>query len=354
MDQLKIRIKKKLINHFLIEKSLDHLINCSKEFNVISIGFDQINHQMKNPKRFRMCILYCVLIWFVTLYHLVIVISDDLFSIIDGPFLPIHYRTLLSLVVINFIWVSVIKTDFMLGEINCNLNPFKVFHFLINNLESEHKLTKINYKLLAIWSRLIQLCLLNLGIPITIMLAILINSYFAIFSQKLIWIFEATFFSLIYICIGFTAATWMCIVYIIFPYYKFRFDQIHHQIQLLLPNGKIFSRTREKLLTKLIDEHNKLSIEIYKMNLMIRKTAAITLITFSIVKILSLYLMINMKEIIMKVTVTNIFFLCFIFGLGLCYLFTLQIKSAHQSYKLLDSMVCKYKMRLQFKFKVIN
>ena len=351
---LKIRIKEKLINYFLIEKSLDHLMNSSKEFNVISISFDEINDEMKNPKRFKMCILYCVLIWIVTLYYLALVISDHFFSIINGPFLPIHYRTLLSLVVINLIWVSVIKTDFMFGEINCNLSPLKIFYFLINDLESEHKLTKINYKLLTIWSRLIQLCLLDLGIPTTIISAIFINSYFAISSQKLIWIFEAIFISPIYITIGFTAATWMCIVYIIFPYYKFRFDQIHHEIQLLLPNGKVVSRTKEILFTQFIHEHNRLSIEIFKMNSIMRRTAAVMFITFSIVNILSLYLMINMKSMIMKITVTNIFILCFIFGLGLCYLLTLQIKSAHQSYKLLHSIICKYKMRLRFKLKVIN
>ena len=47
----------------------------------------------------------------------------------------------------------------------------------------------------------------------------------------------------------------MSIVFIIFIYYKFRFDQINQQIKNIL-NEKVNNKTKEKHFINLINEHN--------------------------------------------------------------------------------------------------
>lgn len=61
--------------------------------------------------------------------------------------------------------VALIKVDILLGEVNYNLNPFKVFHFLAYDLKSKHKLTDDNYKKLAILSKMVQTGLMNYAGP---------------------------------------------------------------------------------------------------------------------------------------------------------------------------------------------
>ena len=44
----------------------------------------------------------------------------------------------------------------------------------------------------------------------------------------------------------------------------------------------------------------------------------------------------------------------FVVGFGLTYLFSRQIKSAHQSYGLINSIQSEFKMRIHLRFKVIK
>ena len=144
----------------------------------------------------------------------------------------------------------------------------------------------------------------------------------------------------------------MCIVFAIFTYYKFRFDQINKQIKSITPNGKVINKMREKHLIKLINEHNLTSIEIYKINLMLRRTAATTFFIYSIIKVNLVYFLINFDNVFVKMLMFLLIITLAMFSFALSYLFTQQIKSAHQRYKLIHSVVCNYKIRLKFKLKV--
>ena len=102
----------------------------------------------------------------------------------------------------------------------------------------------------------------------------------------------------------------------------------------------------------MIEQHNKAAIEIHKINLIIRKSLASLFINFSIIKIISLYLLVSFNEILIKFYLAQVILLPIICGFGLTYLFTLQIKSAHQPIKTFHSIVCNYKMDLKLKLKV--
>ena len=145
-----------------------------------------------------------------------------------------------------------------------------------------------------------------------------------------------------------------CVVYIYYSYYKLVFVKINHQMKSILSHNKVINSKMEKQLKYWMNQHSLAWIEIHTMNLSIRSTAAIMLITFSFIQIISLYLVMNMKHTLMKVLMANVFIAFLIFGFGLSILYSLQIKSARQSHQLIHWIVCKYRMRLTLKFKVIK
>ena len=51
------KLKQKLNEHFLFNKSMISLINFSKKFCIFSVGFDNVCHRVKNPKRFKIIIV---------------------------------------------------------------------------------------------------------------------------------------------------------------------------------------------------------------------------------------------------------------------------------------------------------
>ena len=72
----------------------------------------------------------------------------------------------------------------------------------------------------------------------------------------------------------------------------------------------------------------------------------------SVTKAVSLYALIHNEDSLLIAWILLIFIMYTIFGFGLSYLLTQQIKSAHQSYKIIHSIICKHKMKLQNRLKV--
>ena len=134
----------------------------------------------------------------------------------------------------------VIRIDMILAEIKLNLSPFKVFHFLINNIKSKHKLTDLNYNRLAILSRIVQIVGFDGGLLIALVIANGLNVLIAILSQNWIWIFISIYYVPTIIIGVATFSNWMCIVFTLFTYYKMRFDQIHSSIKSISSNYRWF------------------------------------------------------------------------------------------------------------------
>ena len=352
--KLKNKIQHLLNGYFSFENSLIHLQNLSKCLFIISIGFDEINYGIKNSFRFKICVLVCILTWINLLHFIPFLASNQLFiSCLYNKFLPPNISTFFLLVALLTWLIAFIRTEFLLAEMKFDLKPLKIFYFLKNNFRAKHKLNHQNYKRLAKVSRIFMLFLVDFGTTIGIIIAIAFNVSMAILSRKIFWVFESVFMTPIYAYSAYTS-TAVCFIFIIFLYYKIRFDQINCKINDGLPNGnwKAISIQKEKQLTSLIHEHNSLTIEIHKLNLMMRRLAAALFSVVSVIKIISLYLMFDMDNIFIKISLINFFIIFFFFGFALSYLFTLQIKSAHSGFKMIHSILCNYKMRLSFKFKV--
>ena len=311
----KYKIIQSIKSVFIFENSLGHLSKILTWFYITSIGFEEINFGRKNPFKFKICALICFFMWIATLRLIPFLLSNHLYSLISNQFLPRQFKTFHLLVVFIIGLTAYLRTEFLLGEINYDLKPFKVFYFLINNLNAKHKLNQSNYKRLAILSRLTTCFLIDYGSTLILILTFSFIAIIAILSRQLFWILELILVTPTYIASVHTSST-ACVIFIIIIYYKLRFDQINQEIKSVLPNGviKVINKTRERKLISLINKHNLLSNDIQQLNLMMQNLAAALFIILSLIKIISLYLLINLKESnLMKVHVVNIFIIFFLF-----------------------------------------
>ena len=345
------KIKDKIKHHFEIKNLMEICSNLMTKSYIFSIGFNDMYFNKKIPKKFKLCLINCVFSWIISFTHLLILISDELYTLIFTEFLP---KPLFVLVALIIFFVSILKTDLIFGEIKYNLSPLKIAYILSVDIKWKHKLTDHNYNKLTLSLRILMVVLIYYFLPFfTIMLSIWLVSL--IKSNKLVpLIFEISMIpfyinGVIALSVGFA------VLFITILYYKMRFDQIHQQIKSILSNGKwmFIIRRKEKLLFNLIDEHNQVSIEVHKLNMMIRYSVAAMFIYFSFGKIIPLYLMLTTKNALIKLIAINLVADFFILVLALSYLFSLQINSAHQSLKLIH-LVCRYKMRTTLRLKVKN
>ena len=170
-DKIK-KIKLKLFEHFSLKTSIKTLSNVIRNFYIISKGFDEINYGIENPKRFKVCLFLCITLWLTIVWHLILLIPP-VWSLIDSPFMPDHFKLCVFVVILAFLLAAAEKIDCLGAEIYGYFNTFKVFYNLTQNSRSIHHLTDKNYKYLTIFSRIVITTLLNYGGPI---LSILINS----------------------------------------------------------------------------------------------------------------------------------------------------------------------------------
>lgn len=304
MSTLKIKIielsekfKRKLIEFFLLDNSISNLSNKMKMFCILSVRFDEIYDGIKNPKRFKVCIIVCIVMWLVTLWYLLLIILPCLWSLIDNPYLPDHFKTCLFVGVLLLLLCAIEKTDYVWSELK-NIDTFKFFYFLAVNLKTRHQLNDKHYKRLAISSRIIITILVYYGAATATVFLTLIFLIIGIFAfincGHLFWSIHTFVMTAFYMQIFITLSITGSILFIYFYYFKYyfklRFDQLNHQIKLVIPDGYVINKRREKIFYKLINQHNKLSLEILKVNLVFRRSVASFFVCLSFIKIISIYL----------------------------------------------------------------
>ena len=217
-----------------MKNSLCHLENVIKKFYISSIGNNDIYYGNKNTKRFVISFVNWIIIWSSLVLFLSLSLSDYLFSQMDISLFSGHLRLLIMLVASFNFMNAIIKMDWIFGEINYNLSPFKVIYYLMMDLKHKHKLNDKNYKKLAILSRITQIMLMDCGTILIVVVTILIFIKLCILSGKFLWI-SFIFLLTPVMIINLTISTiTICFVIIIFAYYKLLFDQINNQINYTL------------------------------------------------------------------------------------------------------------------------
>ena len=347
-----VNLKIKIQNHYSFEKSLNYIMKIAIKYYVFSINFNDIYYGRKNPKQFKMCVFIYILSWLLTICAMSFLLSDYLYSFIDGSFE--NLRVILFFITVSSSMIVIGKTDFLLAEVKSNLKPFKIFYYLINDMKSKHKLSRENYKKLAILSRILQIFIIDYGLKAALVLGFIASIRVALESRTLfVQLSIILFIFPIGVIYCFTAVTYFFIIYSLIYYYKLLFDQINNQFKLISQQiPLVINKTKENQLIRLIKQHNLISIEIYEINLLVRRTVAFVFIIFSLIKIISCYLIIYSNDILIKFAFGNMVIGFTVFSFGMSYLFSLQIKSAHQSYQIIHSIISKYKMRFHVKIKV--
>ena len=357
LRKIKVSLSNQRDNYFELRNSLDHLTKISRRFYVISIGFEEIFYGYKNSRRFKLCVLSCIYCWLYIIGQIVFISSDKIYSKFDGPFVPHNFRTEHVLAILALGLGNFMKTELLIGEMKYNLKPLRMFYILMNNWKysfGKHNLNKDNHKRLAYSIRAWQTFLLDYGAPILILMGILVFTKTAILSGQLFWFLEAIHVITFDVFAAYSLSSAAIIIYIYFSYYKLLFDQINVKIKGIMSNvkWKFITKTREKMLINLIQEHDELANEIHQMNLIVRRMAAVMFISLSFVRIISLYLLIHMKVSLLKFAVLNGVICSFVFGYGLNHFLSKQIRSAHQSRQFVYSIICKYKMSFDLRIKL--
>lgn len=112
--------KKRIKEYFSMERSIGHLMEIAQDFNVISIGINEINDGIKNPKRFQLSIFHLINLAIFSLFLILFSISNHLYSLLKVDFLSDHFRLLFLAFSISFTGVAIIKIDMIFGEIKIN------------------------------------------------------------------------------------------------------------------------------------------------------------------------------------------------------------------------------------------
>ena len=187
--------------------------------------------------------MICFIIFIVNLF--LFSLSSYHYSKLKLKCLPDQMPMMIFLVGFISIWISTIKIDLIISEMKNNLSPIKVFYSLIHNSGMTHKLTDSHYRQLAIASRVIEFVCLEVGMPIHQLIAFSLCIIISLITGKTIWICQTIVAIPAIFAAATTLAVWMCIVFVLFSYYKFRFDQINQQIELIILSGKVISKRRQ-------------------------------------------------------------------------------------------------------------
>ena len=99
----------------------------------------------------------------------------------------------------SIFFITVLKTDYLLGELNGHLDTFKVFHIITYNAKFLHKLNEKNYKRLAILSRIIIIIMINYVTTFFSILVPLVILIIAILSKQLYVFIHFILFTIPYI-----------------------------------------------------------------------------------------------------------------------------------------------------------
>ena len=353
LKNLSKKIKIKIQQHFEIDNLANILLRFLK--NSLLIGFGEIHDGIliiKNPIQYLIYFIIYNGFWIMILTNFLFLISKYFYSIIYSPFLFDGFKMIIICQVFFLIHISIVKTDILSGELKYHLSQFKIGYFLAKNIKSKHKLTEQNYNRWAIAFRFYFIIVLYLAFPITSLVIIMLESILIIGTKKLIWFLEGIFLTPFYINGVVVLLTTSLIIVCLILYYKIRFDQLHYQIKSIIPNGKVINKRREKILLDLIHQHNQLAIEINKLKMMVRRSFASQFINFSLIKIITLYLMFTSKDLSAKFFSIISFASCFISESVINNSLSLQIESAHQNLKFIHFAVCRYKMRFKLRLKV--
>lgn len=339
-------------NNFIetpIEDSLTEIINFMVKYSVISVDLNDIYTGRKNHLKFFLSLINCLCLWMTLLSTIMFIKFDQLKMLLANPLVPYEQLDFIGFLFIAYYsLVSAFKTDLLIEEYKNNLSQIKFLYYLTRNIKSIHKLTNFNYKKFHRNIHFLNFILLKISFPVVVWSVLIALFTIVIFTEsifiKLLYPFA------VYSTITFNTTSYssLPLIYSMLYYYQLRFNQITSQFQIFIKRN-IISPLK---FINLIEEHNQISIEIHKMNLLMKKSVALVFITSSMAIDFLIYLSFYSQSIFYR-----IFFQFFAILICLIYISLIVniIKvsnSAHQCYHLICSLVIQRKLSYRIKFKV--
>lgn len=136
--------------------------------------------------------------------------------------------------------------------------------------------------------------------------------------------------------------------YIILVYYYLRFRQLNIRFRL-------FSKlkiTSPKIFIRMIDEHNLISTDIYKMNLFIRRSIAMLFLCSALIVDILIFLVFFIKSLFIQVLVSVWSLEALLIIIILNFLLISLSESAHQSYYKIYTILKRRNLTYRMKIKV--
>lgn len=349
-NKLLQKFRQRVEYHLDPSNSINYLFDFINKHNVISVGIDDIYFGHKNSKRFSMCILNCIFVWlFQVVFYYILVFHNWIFHY---PNLPDQFEALVFCCTSLSLPIATMKTVYLKIQLNDNLSFLKFIYYLKQNFKQKHQLNDVNFKRLCkllIVNNLFVIDLLVPSILITVFIS-LIHVY--LITNSNIWLIISPFILYNVYLQSITSASMGSIITISILYYKLLYDQINDKIKLIC-KSELLTRIHRLNLFKAIRQHNLCSIQLNKINLLFRLTAAVANVTLSLNQLILINALINITSYYFNITLIFISIMVFICNFILTYFFSLQIKSAHQSYQQLFSLI-KFQFPLPFKWQVNN
>lgn len=340
------KFKSKVLNlPFTINSIFDYMLR----HHIISTEIDDIPIKHLNKKSCKYCWFnYFYSIFSSTLYIIFLLKFQWMFSL---PNLPSKLSVLIMMID-SFTWfIVMIRRDFLIADMENNLNGFKSFYYLKNNTNEIYKLNQSNYKRLSVLS--FYLYILSVRImPVVVFIGVM-------YTITNIWLITGSFIWFVMVLVeSYTAyvvlnAIFCFVTVLVIPltYYRMLFNQINFEI-----NEVVKSKRRKSIirLFKMIQKHHMISIEIDQLNKSFRRTIGSLFMIVSVAQMFLLYMMLKVNELYVKFTVILIFIAWSYLCLQLCTLLSLQINAAHRSYKTIFSVLNKPNLSYRMRWKVSN
>ena len=296
------------------------------------------------------------MLWMILLLCISLINFDYAFSLIDNEFLPKNTKIIIRFLVFVIILAIAIRNDVLIGEWTRSILVYRYFYYLQHEIRSKHGLTKANYKKLSILARITEFLILKGCIVLIGIIMFLIVGYVTIRANKIG--FTIIFLVIIYgiIIIGSTLALGGSIVIISIYYFKLLFDQINLKFEIIYKRSHRFLRlTDRQNLIWLTKKHNSIRIMIDQTNLVISKCICVLFIALAFMQIIPLNLLIETDVWFEKLFYLMFLFTSLSYGFGITLLFSIQINSAHKSYKTIYKILRgKRNLKFYFQRKVLN
>lgn len=218
-------------------------------------------------------------------------------------------------------------------------------------------LTKRNCKKMSILAKFLEIVLLKISVPFIVIIILIALFVVAFIAQNSVL---NLLIPIIYYLVFMSASTislTISIAFLAFYYYKLLFDQINEEIREIDKRSFDYISYMDQMrLLRFVKRHDLRAQQINLVNNLARRSGVLLFLIIGFLPIVPLHLYLESDQWIFQVIFLSFVLITLIFGFGVVFLLSMQVKSAHLPsqlvYKILTRNSHKQKLSFYFKWKV--